>query len=131
MSLSIDGVWKAGIWAQTVWADGVWYEGPPIPPTPPAQQYSGGYDIPTGRRKSKAKLRREREEWGVLPKKAKALIIHVAAQQVEQPDNSPHLIAAFERAELAYKAQYAILYQREVDRRLAMMREEEEFLLLH
>ena len=26
MSLSIDGVWKAGVWATTVWAAGVWYE---------------------------------------------------------------------------------------------------------
>lgn len=27
MSLSIDGVWKAGVWEETVWADGVWREG--------------------------------------------------------------------------------------------------------
>ena len=27
MSLSVDGVWKAGLWATTVWADGVWFEG--------------------------------------------------------------------------------------------------------
>ena len=30
MSLSIDGVWKAGVWTETVWADGVWREGEPF-----------------------------------------------------------------------------------------------------
>jgi len=29
MSLTVDGVWKAGAWAPTVWADGVWREGTP------------------------------------------------------------------------------------------------------
>lgn len=27
MSLSVDGVWKAGVWATTVWTAGVWFEG--------------------------------------------------------------------------------------------------------
>ena len=27
MSLTVDGVWKAGVWAPTVWAAGVWFEG--------------------------------------------------------------------------------------------------------
>jgi hypothetical protein len=26
MSLTVDGVWKAGVWAPTVWASGVWFE---------------------------------------------------------------------------------------------------------
>ena len=34
MSLSVDGVWKAGVWATTVWQAGVWREGPYVPPTP-------------------------------------------------------------------------------------------------
>lgn len=129
MSLSVDGVWKVGVWAQTVWADGVWYE----PSSQPAQQYSGGwFDTTARKRKTKAELRLEREEWGVLPKKAKALIKRVAAQQVEieEPDNTEALIAAFNRAELAFKAEFRILYQREVERQLAKMREEEEILLL-
>lgn len=101
-------------------------------PAPAAEQYSGGwFDPPTGKRKTKAQLRTEREEWGILPKKAKALIKRVAAQQIEEPDNSDALIAAFERAELAYRAEYAIHYRREVERQLALMREEEEFLMLH
>lgn len=130
MSLTVDGVWKAGVWAQTVWADGVWYE----PSSQPAQQYSGGwFDPPTGKRKTKAQLRLEREEWGVLPKKAKALIKRVAAQQVEriEPlDNTEALVAAFNRAEMAYREEFRVLYLREVERQLAKMREEEEILLL-
>ena len=31
MSLSIDGVWKAGVWAETTWGEGVWREGDAIP----------------------------------------------------------------------------------------------------
>lgn len=31
MSLSVDGVWRAGVWAPTVWADGVWLENAPAP----------------------------------------------------------------------------------------------------
>lgn len=101
--------------------------------TPAVEQYSGGwFDHPTGKRKTKAQLRAEREEWGILPKKAKALIKRVAAQQIEEPDNTEALIAAFNRAEMSYKAQYAELYRMEVERRLAQMREDEEiFLLLH
>lgn len=34
MSLSVDGVWKAGVWATTVWHAGVWREGAPTPPSP-------------------------------------------------------------------------------------------------
>lgn len=105
-----------------------------IPPTPPAVVHNSGgwFDVPTGRRKTAAGRRKEREEWGILPKKAKALIIRVAAQQVEEPDDSISLIAAFERAELAYKAQYAELFRTEVERQMAQMREDEElFILLH
>lgn len=96
---------------------------------------SGGWiDLPTGRRRTKKELQEERENWGILPKKAKELIKRVAAQQVEEPDTSEAdtnaLIAAFERAELAYKAEFAVLYRREVGRRLAQMREDEEILLL-
>lgn len=40
MSLSVDGVWKAGVWATTCWADGVWREGDP--PAPVATTTSGG-----------------------------------------------------------------------------------------
>jgi hypothetical protein len=94
--------------------------------------YSGGWtDLPTGKRKTKKQLREEREKWGVIPKQAKVIIKRVAAQQYEAPDNTEALIAAFGRAELAYKTQYAALYRMEVERQLAMMREEEEFILLH
>jgi len=98
--------------------------------------YTGGwYDLPTGRRKTKEQRQQEREDWGILPKKAKALIKRVALQQVvnvEEPDNTEALIAAFERAKIAYEVQFALLYRQEVERQLAMMREEEEtFLLLH
>lgn len=94
--------------------------------------YSGGWtDLPTGKRKTKKQLREEREKWGVIPKQAKVIIKRVAAQQYEAPDNTEALIAAFGRAELVYKTQYAALYRMEVERQLAMMREEEEFILLH
>lgn len=91
----------------------------------------GWIDLPTGKRRTKKQVQEEREQWGILPKKAKNLIIRVAAQQIEELDNTDALIAAFDRAELAYKAQYAELYRREIERRLALMREEEEFLMLH
>lgn len=92
---------------------------------------SGGwFDYPSGRKRDPERVRKEREEWGILPKKAKALIKRVAAQQIEEPDNTEALIAAFNRAELSYKAQYAELYRMEVERRLAQMREDEEILLL-
>jgi len=42
MSLSIDGVWKAGVWATTAWADGVWYEGEYIPPVVEETPAGGG-----------------------------------------------------------------------------------------
>jgi nucleoid DNA-binding protein len=43
MSLSIDGIWKAGVCATTVWAEGVWFEGPYVPPvTPPNTTPPGG-----------------------------------------------------------------------------------------
>lgn len=102
--------------------------------TPAVETYSGGwFDPPTGKRKTKAQLRLEREEWGVLPKKAKALIKRVAAQQVEriEPlDNTEALVAAFNRAEMAYREEFRVLYLREIERQLAKMREEEEILLL-
>lgn len=41
MSLSIDGVWKAGVWATTVWAAGVWFEGSSVP-TPSVSSGGGG-----------------------------------------------------------------------------------------
>jgi len=96
-----------------------------------AEVFSGGWDLPARKRKSKETIRKEREEWGILPKKAKAIILRVAAQHIEEPDTTPSLIAAFERAEVAFKAQYEALYRMEVERILAEMREEEEFLLLH
>ena len=129
MSLTTDGVWKAGVWATTVWADGVWFEGTPPPVV--TQTFSGGWDLPARKRRTKQEIREDREKWGVLPKKVKQLIISVAVQHVEEPDTTAPLIAAFERAELAYKAQYAELYRMEVLRQLDMMREEEEFMLLH
>ena len=95
-------------------------------------QNSGGwFDTPTGKRRSKRDVRTEREQWGILPKKAKELIIRVAAQQIEEPDNTEALVAAFQRAEMAYKFQYETLLRREIERQLAMMREEEEFMILH
>jgi len=107
-----------------------WGPGAATPPIPQQDLYSGGWE-PVRKRKTKQDVRKEREEWGIIAKKAKSLIIRVAAQQVEEPDNSDALIAAFERAELAYRAEYAIHYRREVERQLALMREEEEFLMLH
>jgi len=102
--------------------------------TPAVETYSGGwFDTPARKRKTKAELRLEREEWGVLPKKAKALIRRVAAQQVEriEPlDNTEALVAAFNRAEMAYREEFRVLYLREIERQLAKMREEEEILLL-
>lgn len=94
-------------------------------------QPSGGWDLPARKRRTKQEIREDREKWGILPKKVKQLIISVAVQHVEEPDTTAPLIAAFERAELAYKAQYAELYRMEVLRQLDMMREEEEFMLLH
>lgn len=130
MSLSIDGVWKAGVWAQTVWGEGVWFEGQQPPPQ--NELYSGGFfDLPAKPRKSKADLRKEREEWGILPKKAKAIIKRVAAQQVEEPDNTEALIQAFERASVAYLQQYEALFRQEVLRIQREQEEEEIFLLLH
>jgi len=99
--------------------------------------YTGGwYDLPTGRRKSKKELRKEREAWGILPKEVQTVIKRVAVQYVEEPDTSEAdteaLILAFSRAELSYKAQYAELYRQQVQNILLQMKEDEEiFLLLH
>jgi len=42
MSLSVDGVWKAGTWVTTAWADGVWREGAPaVQALPDSPQYYG------------------------------------------------------------------------------------------
>lgn len=93
--------------------------------------YSGGYDLPARKRKTKADLRREREEWGILPKKAKAIIQRVAVQHVEEPDNTEALIQAFERASVAYLQQYEALFRQEVLRIQREQEEEEIFMLLH
>lgn len=130
MSLLIDGVWKAGVWAQTVWGEGVWFEG--SQPTPSTDQYSGGFfDLPAKPRKTKAELRKEREEWGILPKKAKAIIQRVAAQQFDEPDNTDALILAFERAHVAYLQQYEAFFRQEALRIQREQEEEEIFMLLH
>src|SRR5688572_8578803 len=42
MSLSVDGVWKAGVWATTAWADGVWREGDAPEPAPAATETASG-----------------------------------------------------------------------------------------
>lgn len=92
----------------------------------------GGWDLPQGRRRTKKELQEEREKWGILPKKAKTLIKRVAAQQVQEPepDNIEVLIQAFERASLAYEAQYAMLLRQEMARIREDELEEEEVLML-
>ena len=118
-------------WTRTVIAR-YWGPGASTPPIPQQDLYSGGWE-PVRKRKTKQDVRKEREEWGIIAKKAKAIIQRVAAQQVErveEPDNTEALIAAFNRAELAFKDEFRVLYLREIERQLAKMREEEEILLL-
>lgn len=101
-----------------------------IPPPPPiVQQNSGGWlDLYTGRKKTRAELKKEREDFGIIPKKAKAIIERVALQ-IAEPDDTEALIEAFDRATVAYRYQYAEYYRQEVAR---LLREEaEEFLMLH
>ena len=100
-------------------------------PVQPTQNSGGWIHIPTGRKRTKADVRKDREDWGVLPKKAKQVIQIAALQQIAEPDNTDALIALFERADVAYKRQYEELLHREIERQLAMMAEEEEFILLH
>lgn len=76
MSLSIDGVWKAGLWATTVWADGVWKEGgapTPPAPSPQAERFSGGFAYPLDRPQNDGE------------KEADAVVEAVAQRQVVQP----------------------------------------------
>lgn len=51
MSLSINGVWKAGVWDETVWVDGVWREGEYVP-APVTAVRGGGVDHQRKRKKS-------------------------------------------------------------------------------
>lgn len=77
MSLTLDGIWKAGLWATTVWADGVWKEGAPTPPTPPvppqAERFSAGFAYPLDRPQNDGE------------KEADAVVDAVAKRQASQP----------------------------------------------
>lgn len=88
MSLSVDGVWKAGVWATTAWADGVWREGEPPPPPPPVQVDSspavfgsGGIQDRYWRdvEKRYAKKKREAKK---KSKKAVEIVEELAAQEL-------------------------------------------------
>lgn len=67
MSLSVDGVWKAGVWTTTCWADGVWREGaPPEPPPDTAPDY-GWVGRVLNNYRTDEEVRRERIARGIIP----------------------------------------------------------------
>lgn len=61
MSLSVDGVWKAGVWNTTAWADDVWREGAYEASEQPSR---GGHFLPgmVGVRAGRIEKRKEAEE---------------------------------------------------------------------
>jgi hypothetical protein len=73
MSLTIDGVWKAGAWATTVWADGVWAEGTPTPDPEPT--VTGGFLHPY------IKLRDDEYREAELQKELERVNDEIAAEQ--------------------------------------------------
>lgn len=105
-----------------------------LPPPVVAASYSGGweryaFDIPTGRRRSKAELQLERERLGILPKRVKQVIAKVAEQQCHEPTNpEAALHRALDRLHLAYRAYYAEVLRKQMQE--MRCREEEEVTLL-
>lgn len=96
-----------------------------------AKYIGGGFiDLPTGRQRTKAELRREREKYGVIPEEAKKVIATVARREAyTPPQNAQHALkVALERRELIYRALYADMLREEIVR--ARNEEEEVALLL-
>ena len=97
---------------------------PPVVVTP----NSGGYDLYTGRKKTAYEVRKDREKFGVIPKKVEKIIERVAVQYVDNQDSNYEnmLHAALERQNQAYKALYLEVLRNKIAEEL----EEEEVTLL-
>ena len=105
-----------------------------IAPAKNAQIFWGGNPY---RHRTKAEqeefTQRDREEFGVLPKRVQAVIKKTAAKEVKkaQPNtDAAQLEAAFLRAQIAYEQFYASLYREEVARQLQEIDDDEAMLLL-
>ena len=98
------------------------------------QAYSGGYvDLPTGRRRSRDERDKQREELGIIPKKAAAVIVKEAKKQAPILDDADdaridRLIAAIEAVGLKYRVAYEELLREQI--RQEMQDEEDAMLLL-
>lgn len=89
----------------------------------PSVRSSGGYfDLPTGRKKTKEQIRKERERFGIIPKKVAKVVARVA-QRIDDPDNAADaLMEALQDEGLKYLERYVEFLKHEMKQR-----DDEEF----
>ena len=106
-----------------------------VPPVVPVvSQVGGGFvDLPSGRRRTRKERDELREQLGIIPKKAAAIIKREALRQAPLVDDADdaridRMVAAIERTGLKYRAIYEELLREQIA--LQMQDDEEAAVLL-